>query len=136
MATPISGISGNFYVADSGGTAAEVASIRSWTIDVSAAEVDVSGFDGSGWKATVAGLKSWTATVEGQWTYGDTGGMEEIWDNLGDEVDCKFYVDLANTKYFSGSAKVISISPSTAVDSSATFSATLSGDGALSYLTS
>ncbi|MCK9357178.1 MAG: phage tail tube protein [Dehalococcoidia bacterium] len=135
FAPPVSGINGAFYLADSGGTPAEIAHIRSWSIDITANEVDVSAFSGNGWAESVGSLKKWTATVEGQWSYSDTSGCDLLWTQFGDEVEVRFYVDDGNAKYFSGSAIVVGITPSTAVDAAATFSATLSGVGALSYTT-
>lgn len=132
---PVSGIYGAFYCADSAATPTEIAHIRSWSLDVTANEVDVTGFSGNGWYSNVGSLKKWTATVEGQWNYSHASGMDQLWTNFGDRVAVRFYVDDANAKYFSGNANVISITPSEAVDSSAAFSATLSGVGALLYTT-
>lgn len=133
ISPPISGIEGAFYLVASGGTIGEIATIRSWSIDLTANEVDVSGFDGDGWYSNVGSLKKWTATVEGQWNYSATSGMDDIWDEFGDYVDVRFYVDQANTAYFSGTAVVVGINPTNAVDASAAFSATLSGVGELTY---
>jgi predicted secreted protein len=133
---PVSGIEGAFYLKDTG-TPVCIANIRSWSLDVSAEEVDVSGFSCSGnaWRETVGGLKSWSASVEGQWNYSATSGMDDLWDQFGSSVVVRFYVDETNDKYFSGTANVTAISPTTSVDGSATFTATLSGSGALSYTT-
>ncbi|MCK9357179.1 MAG: hypothetical protein M0R22_08575 [Dehalococcoidia bacterium] len=132
---PVSGIAGAFYLVTSGGTIGEIANIRSWSIDLTANEVDVSGFSGNGWADSVGSLKKWTATVEGSWNYSATSGMDDVWDSFGDYVDVRFYIDQANTAYFSGTAAVVGLTPSTAVDAAATFSATLSGMGALTYNT-
>ncbi|MFA5054067.1 MAG: hypothetical protein WC565_08405, partial [Parcubacteria group bacterium] len=102
--------------------------------DVNAEEVDVTGFGDTGWRTTVGGLKSWTGTVEGQCD--NSTGWNALWSNIGDEVEVKFYISEGGTIYFSGSATVITISPTTSVDSSGTFSATLSGIGSLTYTTS
>jgi predicted secreted protein len=135
---PISGIDGAFYLDTTGGTPTCIANIRSWSIDLSAEEVDVSGFCSDGWRETVGGLKSWNASVEGQWNYGATSGMDDLWDSFGGKVDVQFYIDGSTTgdlNYFTGTATVTAISPTTSVDSSATFTATLSGDGELTYAT-
>ncbi|MFA5054299.1 MAG: hypothetical protein WC565_09585, partial [Parcubacteria group bacterium] len=88
----------------------------------------------TGWRTTVGGLKSWSATVEGQCD--DSTGWNELWENIGEEVEVEFYISEGGTIYFSGSSTVVTISPTTSVDSSGTFSATLSGIGALTYTTS
>lgn len=132
---PISGKDGAFYLADYGGTPAEIANIKSWSVNATANEVDTSGFSDDGWGSTVAGLKKWTGTVEGQWNYSATSGMDDLWDNLGDKVAVKFYVDESNTAYFTGNATVTAVNPQTSVDSSATFTGNLSGVGALTYAT-
>jgi predicted secreted protein len=132
---PVSGIAGAFYLVASGGTIGEIANIRSWSIDLTANEVDVSAFSGDGWADNVGSLKKWTATVEGSWNYSATSGSDDLWDEFGDYVDVRFYIDQVNTAYFSGTASVVGLTPSTAVDAAATFSATLSGMGALTYNT-
>ena len=132
---PLSGYKGAFYLADYGGTPVEIANIRSWTVDVTAGEADVSGM-GEAWSRAVGTQKKWTASVEGAWNYSGTSGMDELWANLSDKVDVRFYVDEANTHYFSGTATVVGLSPSASVDSAVTFSSNLSGVGALSYNTS
>ncbi|MDD3134951.1 MAG: hypothetical protein PHF64_00480 [Methanoregula sp.] len=59
-----------------------------------------------------------------------------MWTAIGEQTEVKFYINETGTIYFSGSATVVTISPTTSVDSSGTFSATLSGIGALVYHTS
>ncbi|MFA5054245.1 MAG: hypothetical protein WC565_09315 [Parcubacteria group bacterium] len=130
----VSGINGAFYIADDGGTPAEFAKVRTWSVDVNAEEVDVTGFGDTGWRTTVGGLKSWTSTVEGQCD--NSTGWNVLWSNIGSEVEVRYYISEGGTIYFAGSATVITISPTTSVDSSGTFSATLSGIGALTYTTS
>ena len=127
----VSGVNGAFYIADSGGTPAEFAKVRTWSVDVNAEEVDVTGFGDTGWRTTVGGLKSWTGTVEGQCD-GSTG-WNDLWSNIGEQVEVMFYIDEGGTIYFDGSATIVTISPTTSVDSSGTFSSTLSGIGALVY---
>ena len=130
----VSGVNGAFYIADDGGTPAEFAKVRTWSVDVNAEEVDTTGFGDTGWRTTVGGLKSWSGTVEGQCD--NSTQWNVLWAAIGAQTEVKFYINETGTIYFSGSATVVTISPTTAVDSSGTFSATLSGIGALTYATS
>jgi len=129
----VSGINGAFYIADSGGTPAEFAKVRTWSVDVNAEEVDVSGFGDTGWRTTVGSLKSWTGTVEGQCD--NSTQWNVLYAAIGERVETKFYINETGTVYFQGGATVLTVSPTTSVDSSGTFSATVSGIGSLTYAT-
>lgn len=45
------------------GTAAEIAEIRDWRINIQRPTIDVTSNDSSGWHETLAGIASWTGTV-------------------------------------------------------------------------
>lgn len=130
----VSGINGAFYIAASAGSPLEYSKVRTWSVDVNAEEVDTTGFGDTGWRTTVGGLKSWSGTVEGQCD--NSTQWNVLWAAIGAQTEVKFYINETGTIYFSGSATVVTVSPTTSVDSSGTFSATLSGIGALVYHTS
>lgn len=130
----LAGKGGAVYVDVSGGVPAKAADIQSWSLDVGADALDVTGFDDAGWRTFVAGLKQWSATIEAKWNYTDAN-QRDFWDNLGASVDLQLFVDEASNKRFSGTGIVTGVSPSVSVDGTADVTFTVQGSGALTYHT-
>lgn len=130
----IAGKSGAVYIDATGGTPAEAGDVQSWSLDVGADALDVTAFDDNGWRAFVAGLKGYTGSVEAKWNYADAN-QKDFWDNFGASIDFKFYLDEANTKYFSGTAIVTGVNPKVSVDGTADVTFNLQGTGSLTYNT-
>ena len=130
----IAGKSGTVYVAASGGTPAEALDVQDWSLTISADSLDTTSFTDSGWKTFLGGLKGYTGSVTAKWNHADTN-QAVFFDNLGSSIDFKFYLDEANTKYFSGTAIVTSVDPKVSVSGTADVTFNLQGTGSITYNT-
>ena len=130
----IAGKNGSVYVSASGGTPAEALDVQDWSLDISADALDVTAFTDDGWKAFLGGLKGYTGSVTAKWNHADTN-QAAFFDNLGSSIDFKFYLDEANTKYFSGTAIVTAVNPKVSVSGTADVTYNIQGTEAITYNT-
>ena len=116
----ISGTLGSVRYGGTAGTA--IGGLKTWSLDVAAAELDASAF-GSTWRETDSGIKEWSGSCEGN--YDDTDAFQiALWTALtgGTKVDLAFFVGSGD--YYHGSAVITGHSPSQSFDGlgGATFS--------------
>lgn len=114
-------------------SAATVAELSNWKMDLSADMADVTAFSTTGWKSNIPGLKEWSGSAEGNFDMSDTNGQLALQNALlnGTSVALKLYVDA--THYYSGTAYVKKIAPEAAVDDVVKVSFDFQGSGALTY---
>lgn len=111
-----------------GGAVAEVAEVKSWTLDTAAAMLEDSAI-GDSWRTNKPGLKSFTMSVEAHWDADDTAQADFV---EGDTIDFELFPegDTAGNNTFTGSAIVESVSVSTELESvvAVTFNCTGTGE--------
>jgi TP901-1 family phage major tail protein len=107
---------------------------RSGDLNRKADEIDASNKTSGGWKSTLPGLRSWSIDLENVVLLSDTGALflEDAF-NAGHVVHVKF--EYPDKKFRTGWAAITDFSLSTKYDDVATMKGTLSGNGALSDLT-
>lgn len=107
---------------------------RGSSLSRTADEIDVSHKTSGGWKSMKAGLRGWSIDLDGLVLLTDTG-LEalELAFSTGVEVHLKF--EYPDETYRTGWASVTDLSIDTPHDGEASLKGTLSGNGALSDLT-
>lgn len=123
----IAGYGGAVYVGD---TPKKVAEIASWSLDMSADDIDITSFDSDGWRERMQGIKEWSGSFEGNFKPDDTDGQAELIDAWlsGEAVTLDLQVN--STVKFSGDA-FVNLSIETPVDDKVNFSCDFSGTGPL-----
>lgn len=107
---------------------------RSDDLTRKADEIDTSHKTSGGWKSSQGGLRSWSVDLENVVILADAGALflEDAF-NDGQLIQVKF--EYPDKKYRTGWAAITDLSMSTKYDDVATIKGTLSGNGALSGLT-
>lgn len=126
----ISGTQGSVVYGGTAGTA--VGGMKTWSLDVAAAELDASSF-GSTWKLTDSGIKEWGGSFEGN--YDDTDTYQTaLWTALtgGTKVVMAFYAGTADGFY--GTAVITGHAPSQSFDGLAAAGYNFKGHGPLTRL--
>lgn len=108
----ISGTQGSVTYGGTAGTI--VGGIKTWNLDVAAAELDASNF-GSTWRLTDSGIKEWSGSFEGN--YDDTDAQQTtMWTNLIGGVKAVMLFGMGTADYFHGTAVITGHSPSQSFD--------------------
>lgn len=130
----ISGIDG-YVMAGPCGSAAVVAELNHWTLNITSEPIDVRVFGSSGWGAKKNGPKDWNASFDGFWYLGDTNGQAALHSALtgGTTIECYFHLDDDN--YYYGAGLVIGETVDESVDGVASISFDVDGDGAINITT-
>lgn len=126
----ISGTQGSVVYGGTAGTA--VGAMKTWSLDVAAAELDASSF-GSTWRLTDSGIKEWSGSCEGN--YDDTDTYQtSLWTALtgGTKVVMAFYAGTADGLW--GTAVITGHSPSQSFDGLAGANFSFKGHGPLTRL--
>ena len=134
-----------------------IALVTGQSLDLSADEIDVTSKDSAGNKVSIPGQCSWEMQSEQWYTYNGLGnnayGFNDFYKfyQSGEEVDVKFTnasnfdnkglsyfggtpnIWNAGTSYWQGKARIYDMSVTFNSNDMSTFSATLRGNGALSY---
>lgn len=111
-----------------------VASIKSWKLDVNSDMKETTNFGSNGWKEFLANVKDWSGNVEGDWNVSaDTNGQQALQAALlgGTTVSAVFSVD--GTHKYTGTAYIKKISVQEQVADVVKFTADIQGTGALSF---
>lgn len=125
MSQVIAGYDGGVYVGES-----LVAKITSWSLDMSADDIDITSFDSGGWRERIQGLREWSGSFEGSFMPNDTQGQAALinaWLN-GQKVGLELQV--SETVKFSGDA-FVTLSIEMPVEEKANFSCDFQGTGSL-----
>ena len=113
-----------------GGTAGTlIEGLKTWSLDVGAAELDASAF-GSSWKRTESGIKEWSGSIEGN---AEAGGQQSaLWGALsgGSKVELSFFMG-GTAQYYRGTAVITGSGPSQSFDGQGGESFKFKGDGPL-----
>ena len=123
----LSGTAGSVVYGGTAGTI--VGGLKTWSLDVAAAELDASNF-GSTWRLTDSGIKEWSGSFEGN--YDDTDAQQTtLWTNLttGAKSLVQFVVGTAD--YFYGTVVMTGHSPSQSFDGLGAGSWNFKGHGPL-----
>ena len=123
----LSGTAGSVVYGGTAGTI--IGGLKTWSLDVAAAELDASNF-GSTWRLTDSGIKEWSGSFEGN--YDDTDTYQTtLWTNLttGAKAILQFVVGTAD--YFHGTAVMTGHSPSQSFDGLGAGSWNFKGHGPL-----
>lgn len=124
------------YAATSSGAVAEVAEVKSWSIDPQRNMIDVSSNDSSGNNEFIFGQFGWTAKFDGVWARTD---VEQVALRKALIAGTKVYMSLrpstAVTTLFKGSIYVESASVSGDFAKETLTSMTVRGTGPLTYTT-
>ena len=123
----ISGTLGSVVYNGTAGTV--IGGMKTWSLEVAAAELDASSF-GSSWRTTDAGVKEWSGSCEGN--YDDTDAQQTaMWTALtaGTKVNMAFYLGTAD--YFYGTAVLTGYSPSLSFDGLGAANFSFKGHGPL-----
>lgn len=127
------------FSSSTGGTPALVADLRSWTLNVSADQFEISSFGSSGWREFQPNLTGAQGNVAGYWNVESSTTMKAIQAHILSQSTDPATLDLlvSNTdgNGYTGSAHVTGISPGAAVDNVVEFSADFTYTGAVSYST-
>lgn len=108
----ISGTQGSVTYGGTAGTI--VGGIKTWSLDVAAAELDASNF-GSTWRLTDSGIKEWSGSFEGN--ADDTDAQQTtLWTNLTGGVKAILLFGLGTADYYYGTAVMTGHSPSQSFD--------------------
>lgn len=129
MAT-YTGSEGIVKFATSGGSVAQVAEVRSYTLEQSADTIESTTM-GDSFRTYLSSLKGFTVSMDCYWDESDTAGQGSI--GAGDEVDFEIYPEGtgAGAIYYSGSAIVTSVSTTASFDGLVEVSFGATGNGAL-----
>lgn len=123
----ISGTQGSVTYGGTSGTL--VGGIKTWSLDVAAAELDASNF-GSTWRLTDSGIKEWSGSFEGN--YDDTDAQQTtMWTNLIGGVKAVMLFGQGTADYFHGTAVITGHSPSQSFDGLGAASWNFKGHGPL-----
>lgn len=124
------------YAATSSGAVAEVAEVKSWSIDPKKAMIDVSSNDSSGNNEFIPGQFGWTAKFNGVWSRTDT---EQVALRKALIAGTKVFMSLrpstAATALFKGNIYVTDFNVSGAFNTETLTDMTVQGTGPLTYTT-
>lgn len=126
----ISGTAGTVVYGGTAGTA--VANIKTWSLDVAAAELDASAF-GSTWKLTDSGIKEWGGSFEGNSDDSDAQ-QTALWTALTTGAKVVMMLAQGTARRFYGTAVITGDSPSQSFDGLAAESWSIKGHGPLTRL--
>lgn len=111
-----------------------IVQVESWSLDIDGGLVDSHSL-GDSWAESTQTVKRWTATLNVRWAIpDDANGQAAIQTDLlaGDTLtDLRLYTNASN--YYSGNAKIASMTIDTPVDDLVTATFECTGEGALSY---
>lgn len=124
------------YAATSSGAVAEVAEVKTWSIDPSQQMIDVSSNDSSGNNEFLPGQFGWTAKFEGVYTPGD---VEQVAMRKALISKTKIYMSLrpstATTPLWKGNVYVTNWTVAGSFDKEILANLTVQGTGPLTYTT-
>jgi len=128
------GSEGIVKFATSGGSVAQVAEVRSYTLEQSADTIETTSMGDSSRTYTSA-LKTFTISMDCYWDETDTNGQGSI--DVSTEVDFELYPEgtASGDTYYSGSAIVTSVSTTASFDGNVEVSFSAQGTGALTETT-
>jgi len=86
-----------------------VGELNHWSLTISAADLDVSAFQGNGWGAHTTGLLTWTGTGAGFWDFETDAGQAALWTAMTGNSSVEMYFYLNDDNYYYGSANITSI---------------------------
>lgn len=120
-----SGSEGKIFIGD-----AQVAEVKSWSLEVTADTVDASSI-GTEWRKNQATIKSWSGSMEAFWDEEDRDGQGKL--TAGKTVILNLYPegDELESNYFTGKAIITSIGYSASFDGLVEASFSFTGTGAL-----
>ena len=113
-----------------------VGQINHLTLNITAADLDVSAFQGDGWGAHTTGLLTWTGTAAGFWDMGSDTGQAALWSAMTGNSTVDVYAHMDDDNYYYGSANITSIAIDDTVAGVATCTFNLTGAGKLTQVTS
>lgn len=113
-----------------------VAEIKSWSLEISADNIDVTNFGSAGWKEYVQGLKEWSGSAEANWDMTDTAGQKALQDALLGGTTATLNLHIDSTRRYSGTVLIKSVSVEVAADDIAKVTFEFDGTGQLQYLSS
>ena len=102
---------------------ADVAGIKSWTLDYSYDALEGTGFDSSGHRVYTVGIDGWSGTFEG---FKNAAPL-----TIGSEIALMLKESATTTQKFSGQAIITDFSANNAVDGLTEYSYTYQGTGEL-----
>lgn len=128
------GSEGIVKFATSGGSVAQVAEVRSYTLEQSADTIENTTMGDSS-KTFTSSLKTFTISMDCYWDETDTNGQGSI--DAGTEVDFELYPEgtASGATYYSGAAIVTSVSTTASFDGMVEVSFAAQGTGALTETT-
>jgi len=128
------GSEGIVKFAASGGSVAQVAEVRSYTLEQSADTIETTTM-GDANRTYTSSLKTFTISMDCYWDETDTTGQGAI--DVSTEVDFELYPEGtgAGATYYSGSAIVTSVSTTASFDGNVEVSFSAQGTGALTETT-
>ena len=122
--------------ATSTGTAAEIAEIRGWNLQVTRADIDATSNDSSGWHEGVAGIAGWTATFNA--VYARTDNEQVLLRESLSSAATRFYTlqpTTAQSAKWTGTGRLTQYDVGGTHDGIALFNCSVVGTGALTYTT-
>lgn len=123
----LSGTAGSVVYGGTAGTI--ILGLKTWSLDVAAAELDASNF-GSTWRLTDSGIKEWSGSFEGN--YDDTDAQQTtLWTNLTGGVKSIVQFVMGTADYFYGTVVMTGHSPSQSFDGLGAASWSFKGHGPL-----
>lgn len=123
----LSGTAGSVVYGGTAGTI--ILGLKTWSLDVAAAELDASNF-GSTWRLTDSGIKEWSGSFEGN--YDDTDAQQTtLWTNLTTGVKSLVQFVMGTADYFYGTVVMTGHSPSQSFDGLGAAGWTFKGHGPL-----
>jgi predicted secreted protein len=123
----LSGTAGSVVYGGTAGTI--IAGLKTWSLDVAAAELDASNF-GSTWRLTDSGIKEWSGSFEGNYDDADTY-QTTLWTNLTTGVKAVVQFVMGTADYFHGTVVMTGHSPSQSFDGLGAASWNFKGHGPL-----
>ena len=128
------GSEGIVKFAASGGSVAQVAEVRTYTLEQSADTIETTTM-GDANRTYTSSLKTFTISMDCYWDETDTTGQGAI--DVSTEVDFELYPEGtgAGATYYSGSAIVTSVSTTASFDGNVEVSFSAQGTGALTETT-
>lgn len=128
------GSEGIVKFAATGGSVAQVAEVRSYTLEQSADTIETTTMGDSS-RTYTSSLKTFTISLECYWDETDTTGQGSI--DAGTTCDFELYPEgtASGATYYSGSAVVTSVSTTASFDGNVEISFSAQGTGALTETT-
>jgi len=110
---------------------------RSNTLSLTADNVDITTKDSALWAGILPTVKSWTVSIDGLMALNSAKNADKLMDYLipGTQVTVKFSTATSGDVYYYGTAYITSVEISAPNADVVTYSATFTGDGALSTAT-